>query len=349
MKIKKNIFLLILSLIVILFTFSSCKQNSSDSVNKEEPDYITPPAGFPPIPFPADNPYSLAKVKLGRMLFYENILSRDSSIQSCSHCKNQYYAFAGNTSYGPANGGGLTMRNVISVVNSAYKSLLTWTGASNSIEEIAYVSLTLPVDLNADTNEMKSRLQNHPPYPQMFKDAFGPKAEPDAYLVAKAIAAFIRTFVSGNSRYDKFINGDSSVLNEAERRGMSLFFGNRAKCSVCHSGLLFTDGKFHNTGTTTHYFDLGKWYITKDFNDNGKFLTPSLRNIEVTAPYMNDGQYFSLIQVIENYNRGGQYWVNKDTIIKPLFFSSGEKNDLISFLKTLTDWEFINDPKFKKP
>jgi cytochrome c peroxidase len=348
MKNKKYIIFLILSMI-FLNLINSCKQTSSEAEIYEDPGYLEVPKGFPPIPFPADNPYSLAKVKLGRMLFYEKILSRDSSVQSCSHCKDQSNAFAGNTSYGPAFGGTQTIRNVISIVNSAYKSLLLWDGASNSIEAIAYISLTLPVDLNADTNEMKTRLMGHYLYPKMFKAAFGPNAEPDAYLVAKAIAVFVRTLVSGNSKYDRYVNGDNSVFNESEKRGMDLFFSNKTKCSFCHAGFLFTDGKFHNTGTTTHYFDRGRWYITNDNNDRGKFLTPSLRNVKVTAPYMNDGQFPSLKEVIENYNNGGKLWINKDTIIRPLFLTFQEKSDLIAFLETLTDWTFINDTKFMKP
>jgi cytochrome c peroxidase len=346
---KKDFYILFINIsaFLLVFVLLSCKQSSTNTVIDDEPDYLKVPPGFPAIPFPADNPYSIEKVKLGRMLFYEKLLSRDSTIASCSHCMKQENAFCDNAlmsiAYLPQS------RNTMCLSNVAYRTILFWDGRGSKIESPALRSLFLPSVLDCDTNEIKRRLMGHPLYPKMFKDAFGPDAEPDAYLIAKAISTFVRTFVSGNSRYDKFINGDSSALNESEKRGMALFFGDRTKCSVCHSGFLFTDSKFHNTGTTTHYFDLGRWYVTKDFNDNGKFLTPSLRNVELTAPYQNDGQYFSLLQVIENYNKGGQYWENKDTLIKPLFLSSMEKNDLISFLKTLTDWDFINDPKFKKP
>ena len=183
----------------------------------------------------------------------------------------------------------------------------------------------------------------------MFRKAFGANAETDCYLAAQAIATFVRTLVSGNSKYDSYLRGNSSALNESEMRGMQLFNSSRCNCSVCHSGLFFTDLKFHNTGTTTHYFDRGRYYVTKDLNDRGLFLTPSLRNVEFSAPYMHNGEYSNLYEIIENYNRGGRAWFNRSTLLKPLNLTVQEKQDIIAFLKSLSDKEFISNKKFSNP
>lgn len=345
---KINLFCLLLTPLLFII-FCGCHEKSTNQGPINEKDYSKAPPGFPPIPFPPDNPYSRTKFELGRRLFYDKILVKDSSFKSCSHCLKQAHNFQDNV----PNSLGLNKipepRNTMSLTNVSYFDKLFWDGRGSKIEQPAYRSLFLPYIFGLDTNELQRRLENHPLYPKLFKDAFGENARPTAWLVAKAISTFVRCLVSGNSPYDKYIRGDTNALTESQKRGMKLFFSERTKCSVCHSGFLFTDLKFHNTGTTQHYFDFGRFYVTGKYEDRNLFLTPSLRNVEVSAPYMHDGTYKTLEQVIENYNRGGYPAINKDTLIKPLNLTEEEKRDLINFLKALTDWEFLTNPDFGEP
>jgi cytochrome c peroxidase len=230
-------------------------------------------------------------------------------------------------------------RNTMVLVNVAYRKNLFWDGRGSAIESPAYRSLWLPQILGADTNEIVKRLIAHPKYPMMFKKAFGNDAKPSAYLISKAIATFVRVLISGNSSFDRYIRGDLNALSDAQKRGVNLFFSDRTNCSKCHSGIFFTDNNFHATGASSHYFD---W---------GKFITPQLRNVEVTAPYMHEGILPTLESVIDHYNAGGRFnsLFNKDTLIKPLGLSQQEKSDIIEFLKSLTDREFLNNPAFANP
>lgn len=311
-------------------------------------DYTAVPEGFPPIPYPDDNPITPEKVELGRRLFYEKLLSRDKDIPSCSHCLKQPNAFCDFNQVSRAADRESEYRNTMTLANVAYRKNLFWDGRGSKIESPAYRSLWMPNILAADTNVIVNRLLSHPLYPDLFRKAFGRDVKISGYLISQAIATFIRTFISGNSPFDKFTRGDSSALSQEQIRGKDLFFG-KANCSKCHSDFLFTDGKFHNTGITTHYFDRGRYYITKVNSDRGKFLTPTLRNIEVTAPYMHDGTIPTLELVIEHYNTGGKPFINKDTLMKTLNLSQREKEDLISFLKSLTDWEFLKNKRFSNP
>jgi cytochrome c peroxidase len=315
-------------------------------------DTLAVPPGFPPMPFPAYNPYSSAKSELGRWLFYEPMLSRDNNIPSCSHCMKQEHSFSDDIAVSAGNDNEPEYRNTMSTTNSGYRNPYFWDGrntAANGIELTAYRSIWLSYILGADTNVVAQRLQNHPLYPEMFRKAFGSDAKPSAYLASLAIATFARTLISGNSNYDKYIRGNKSALNQNEINGMNLFFSDRTRCSVCHSGYLFTDLQFHNTATSTHYFDRGRFYVTNDQRDRYKFLTPSLRNVEVTAPYIHDGEFYNIEDLINNYNAGGHNFIGKDTLIRPLNLSDQEKADILAFLKSLTDHEFLTNPKFGDP
>lgn len=330
---------------IVLIVLFSC-QNSVEKNLVAERDYSKAPKGFPPIPFPKDNPYSAAKEKLGRYLFFDKILSRDSTY-SCANCHNPRYAFANNVPNPITINKFPLPRNVLSLVNVAYRQKLNWDGVEISLEDAVYHDFYSPLFFDNDTNEIFRRLSNHPIYPKMFEEAFGKGAKPYPYLAAKAIATFVRTLVSGTSPYDKYVNGDTNALTEKQKIGMRLFFSERTNCSVCHSGFLFSDESFHNTGTTNHYFDFGRYYITGEYKDRSKLRTPSLRNVEVTAPYIHDGTYFTLERVLDNYIKGGFPFFNKDTIIKPLDLNQFEKEALIEFLKSLTDYEFLNQDRFK--
>ncbi len=327
---------------VILFV--SCSDKNTNSTNSEE-DFSIAPAGFFPIPFPRDNPYNSAKEKLGRYLFFDKIFSHDLSL-ACASCHKPQFAFAGNVP-NPMGANNISItRNALSLVNVAYRKKLGWDGIEKSLEEIIYGDFESPIFFNNDTNVILKRLEQHSFYPKMFEEAFGQGTKPYPFLAAKALATFVRTLVSGNSPYDKFLRGDSNALTPKQKLGMQIFYSERGNCFKCHNGFLFTDENFHNTGTTTHYFDRGRFHITGKLSDRNKFKTPSLRNIQLTAPYLHDGTYFTLEEIIENYNRGGYPFFNKDTLMKPLNLTKDEQDALISFLKALTDWEFINSRRF---
>lgn len=308
----------------------------------EVKDYYRVPDGFPELPVPDDNPLTEAKVLLGKKLFFERSLSKDSSL-SCATCHNPTMGFA-RAGEKIASGfeGEEIFRNILPMFNVAYYPNLTWDGSANSIEIIAHHVLSLPNEFNNDTLVIQERLSSHPDYPDMFRSAFGETAMPDAHNISYAIAAYIRTILSGNSPYDRYLNGVSSALDESQKRGMELFFSDRLACAKCHSGIFFTDMGFHNTATTTHYFDRGRFYVTNDPWDRGKFKTPTLRNVELTYPYMHNGELETLEDVMNHYSRGGYLFIHKDTLLKPLYLNDIEKQDVINFLKSLTDTDFKN-------
>ena len=260
----------------------------------------------------------------------------------------QSAAFSNTLAYARGSNNMSQMRSNMTLANVVYRSSIFWDGRSKSIEGVAYRSLWLRDIFDADTNELVRRLADSKLYPAMFKAAFADGAI-TATNISLAIATFVRTIISGNSRYDKYITGDKSALTTEEKRGMALFFSERCRCSVCHSGIMFTDGKAHNTGVTSHYFDRGRFFVTHDFKDRNAFITPTLRNVEKTAPYMTDGWLATLEDVIDHYNRGGKPFTLKDTLMRPLNLNVQEKSDLISFLKSLTDEDFLHDPRFSDP
>jgi len=202
--------------------------------------------------------------------------------------------------------------------------------------------------MRADVAVIDERLKNDSNYVAQFTRAFGAGTVPSSKMAMKAIATFIRTVLSGNSRYDQYIHGNTSALNAPELRGMKLFFDTRTQCAACHSGYNFTDNEFHSTGLFTHYYDKGRHDFTRNPRDVGKFKTPSLRNIALTDPYMHDGHLTTLEETLDHYNEGGKQFINKDERIVPLNLTQEEKNDLIAFLKALTDEELIRNPKFGK-
>lgn len=338
-----------ISILLVVFLGFGCSHNSRDSMPESKEDYLTVPSHFPDPTFLKNNPYSKEKADLGRYLFYEPLLVRDTSFPSCSHCMKQEYAFSNNVKFSRGIDGISENRNNMTLVNVAYRKELFWDGRGKSVEKTAYRSMWMPTIFGSDTNEIVKRLENSPIYPRMFKLAFGENSKISAELISQAIGVFVRTMISGNSRYDKFINGDKSALSKEEQDGMNLFFSERTRCSVCHSGIFFTDGLPHNTGVTTHYFDKGRYEVTGLRKHRGNFITPTLRNVEKTEPYMHDGELLSLEEVMEHYNRGGRLFALKDTLMRPLNLNNGEIKSMIAFLKSLTDSSFLNNKKFSNP
>jgi len=306
------------------------------------------PKGFPDLVVPTDNPLNDAKIELGKFLFYDKKLSSDNNI-ACSNCHFQKYGFSDTAIVSTGVSGENGTRNSPGIINAAWNGIWFWDGRATSLEQQIRGAMTSPREMFADTSIISARLAKDTMYQRMFANSFNKQTIPNTDLAIKAIATFCRILISGNSRYDQYTNGNTTALNEQEKRGMALFNSEKTRCNSCHNGFNFTDNQFHSLGLHTHYYDPGRFNVTGLDSDVGKFKTPTLRNIEVTAPYMNEGLFSTLDQVIEHYNSGGKLFRNKDSRIVPLNLTSQEKADLIAFLKSLTDTEFLNNPKFISP
>jgi len=341
---NKYILIILLSLFAI-----SCSQNTSNKYEIAENEYLNVPSHFPAPNFPQSNPYTKEKAELGRYLFYEPLLVKDTSFPSCSHCMYQDAAFSNNVQLARGYKNFAEPRNNMTLVNSAYRDIYFWDGRGKSIEATAYRSMTLQYIFASDTNEIVKRLENSLIYPKLFQKAYGANTKISAYLISQALATFVRTLISGNSKYDKYINGDINAMNEEEIAGMKLFNSEKTRCSVCHSGIFFSDMKPHNTGVVTHYFDKGHFWVTGKREHRGTFITPTLRNIAQTAPYMHLGDLKTLDEVLHHYNNGGSNYQMKDTLIRPLHLTNKEIKSLKAFLLSLTDEEFLNNKKFSNP
>ena len=301
---------------------------------------------------PANNPLTTEGVVLGRELFYETQLSGDNTM-SCASCHFQELSFSDSSRFSEGITGGIGDRQAMSIVNLAWDNLFFWDGRAISLEDQALGPVTNPIELNDTWINVMSKLQANPKYPPLFQKAFGTSAI-DSTLVTKAIAQFERTMVSFDSDYDKyFYQGDTNALNSSEKNGFNLFFG-QAECIHCHSGPLLNDPVFRNNGLDNVFTDLGFGNVTGLSSDNGKFKVPTLRNIAESGPYMHDGRFTTLEQVVEHYN-SGVYGVspNLDSemshFVGGLSLTSIEKADLVAFLRTFSDSYFLTNPNFSDP
>jgi cytochrome c peroxidase len=249
------------------------------------------------------------------------------------------------------------------LVNLAYNTRgFFWDGRVNSLENQVLHPIEDPLEMNNTIQEVELRLRRSKMYPALFKEAFGitAKNEITIDLLAKAIAQFERTLISGNSRYDQIIWGQKGFPEEDEARGIELFFIefadniNHPGCSHCHFNPLFTDNQFRNNGldyvaSLLDFKDPGRRNATQNINDSGRFRVPTLRNIAFTAPYMHDGRFKTLKEVLEQYEKGGHGVINEDPNILPFKLSDRDKKDLIAFLNMLSDPSFINNKDFSNP
>ena len=347
------------------------------------------PEGFPLPVVPADNPMSVAKVQLGRRLFYDKRLSANET-QSCATCHSQAQAFTDGRATGLGSTGESHPRGPMALVNLAYAPSLTWSSVKFSLEQTMtplerQTSAPLygvePIELGmSDPQMVEDRLRAIPEYGEWFADAFAGDAQPiTADNVARAIAAFERTLISGNSAYDRYMAGDDSALDESQVRGYELFNGEKLECFHCHSQFNLTDNvhwegkselelRYHNTGL--YNLDgkgaypepnTGLYAETQDPRHMGMFKAPSLRNIALTAPYMHDGSLTTLSDVLDHYAAGGRTIADgphkgvgsksplKDTLIRGFKLTEQERADVIAFLHSLTDQEFIHNPAFADP
>jgi cytochrome c peroxidase len=332
----------IVVMLLVVSSIYACKQTEGESaVEKDEVYVLQIPAGFSDPVIPEDNALTKSRIKLGKKLFYDPILSVDSTI-SCSSCHLQEHAFSDNVAFSKGVEDRLGFRNSPSLANVAYQPLLMWDGGVATIELQVFAPIDDHAELDFNMVLACDRLKASETYTKMSQEAYG--RNPDSFVLTRALAAFERTLISGNSRYDQYKHqGQKDALTANELSGLELF---ESHCTGCHSGVNFTDYTFQNNGLYEAYADTGRARITWKYEDRGKFKVPSLRNIEVTAPYMHDGSMATLHDVIDHYINGGSDHPNKSPLIKPFVLSAPEVEDLIAFLKTLTDMTFINNPEF---
>jgi cytochrome c peroxidase len=329
---------------------------------------------LPPVPVPPDNPMSPGKVELGKLLFWDTRLSGDAST-SCASCHDPTLGWGTGQALSRGYPGTEHWRNSQTILNSAYYAKLFWAGEVTSLESQAAAAATGNVAGNGDPVMMEERLRQIPEYVRRFKEVFAVD-QPTIELAWQAIAAFERTLVSKaeNVPFDRYAKGDQSALSPEAKRGLALFQG-KAGCVQCHDGPLLSDDSYHNLGVpenalfessplhqiTLRYQhvirgvpekvyrsadrDLGLSYTTKREEDRGKFRTPSLRELKYTAPYMHNGVFASLEEVIEFYDRAGGTDQNKSSLLNPLRLSDQEKKDLLAFLLSLSsDQPLIIEP-----
>lgn len=337
-----TIFLLTLTLVLV---------TSKDDVQQYEVQNISPPLGLPPIPWPKDNPYTKEKAHLGQLLYFDKRLSSDQTI-SCASCHNMPcgYSDCNTLAVGIDNSKG--KRHSQTIINGAYSSIFFWDGRAASLEE----QCKGPLANTAEMTNVKDPHEAHrqcleqikaiPGYKILFKQAFG-QEEITLDKIAQAIATFERTILSGNSAYDRYVAGDRSALSKQQIHGMIVF--KKAKCLNCHGGFNFSDDRFQNIGIgmDNPNPDLGRYLITHDEDDWGAFKTPSLRELEHTAPYMHDGSLKTLEEVIEYYDKGGIKNKNLHPLMRPLNLTKEDKKALVSFLKALNGegWQHIQEPE----
>jgi cytochrome c peroxidase len=303
------------------------------------------PRGFPTVELPENNKLTKAKIKLGKELFFDKLLSADNSI-SCSSCHSPALAFTDGltTSIGVDNRAGL--RNALPLFNLAWKRSFFRDGGVQILELVALNSINDHREFDINSNILLERLQSSLKYSTLFRNAFNDTITLNGALFA--LSSFQRTLISGKSDYDKYtFYGLKNALSEEQIRGKELFFSSKTDCSSCHGGFNFTNDSFQSNGYFTTYPDSGRQRITLNESDRGKFQTPSLRNVALTAPYMHNGSVATLDEIIDNYNNGNSSFVNKSPLIRSLGLTLQEKSDLLAFLNSLSDLEFIQNPDFK--
>ena len=329
------------------FLLSTVKKNTDD-FSLTTPLKLMVPKGWPkPNNIFANNPLTEEGFQLGRKLFYDGRLSKDGNF-SCASCHQQFAAFATyDHDFSHGFHDQFTTRNAPALQNLAWVPLYHWDGGVNHIELQALSPMTAPNEMAENIDSVLKKLRADAEYKRMFKKAFG-KDEINSQKMLKAIAQFVGTLVSANSKYDKVKRGEDT-FNPSEQHGYEIF---KMKCEHCHKEPLFTDNSFRNNGLTLNKYlkDYGRMKITGDPADSLKFRVPSLRNVSVTQPFMHDGRFYSLSEVVEHYRNGIQQSPTLDSSLrKGMEFTKLEKYDLILFLGTLKDTSFLKDKRFSQP
>lgn len=318
------------------------------------PVSIEVPAHFRDIIPPADNEITPAKIALGKKLFFDPILSEDMTI-SCASCHPAANAFSDPNRFSIGVDGATGTRQAMPIMNLAYAKNLFWDGRVTTLEEQVIDPIINPIELATDTATVMARLGADAFYNAEIKRVFDTD-EIRFEHVEKAIATFERSVVSYGSKYDQYLaSQDTSIFTPSEQRGFVLFFteeigAKHAECFHCHGGpnLDEIQGQFKNNGLDEFYEDLGRANVTQNTKDIGKFRVPSLRNIEFTAPYMHDGRFQTLEEVVDHYASGGQPNINRDPLMTNIQLDEQDKQDIIAFLKTFSDPDFLTNPAYQE-
>jgi cytochrome c peroxidase len=364
----KQFFTWLLGIGLLVF---ACKKDDiplvpTEPIEETGPYDLVTPRYFGDFMMPADNPLTKEGVALGRMLFYEKMLSNNNTI-SCGSCHEQRKAFTDGEALSTGSEGLKGKRSAMSLVNLLWNKRFFWDGRSTSLEDQALIPIQDPLEMHQSLDEAVAKLQNSPLYPPRFKQVFGSEAITPQHI-AKALSQFQRTLISADSRYDRYLN-KTYQPSPQELNGEALFMTHPVagklrggNCGDCHGGFLTTLGNFHNNGLDTEATDEGLKIVTGKDSDRGKFRAPSLRNIALTAPYMHDGRFNTLEEVLDHYNDHIRMSETLDPLIleasnqqvtpgEPvkLHLTEQEKKDIIAFLHLLTDSTFITDKRFSNP
>ena len=332
---------------VSAFLLSAVKKDVPNFSTVHPLEVITPDGWPEPGNIFADNPLTEEGFQLGRKLFYDGRLSKDGNF-SCASCHQQFAAFATfDHDFSHGFNDQFSSRNAPGLFNLAWVPLYHWDGGINHIEVQALSPLTAANEMAENVDSVLRKLRSDATYKKMFREAFG-KEEINSQKMLKAIAQFVGTLVSSNSKYDRVKRGEDS-FNPSELHGYEVF---KMNCAHCHKEPLFTDNSFRNNGLPLNNYlkDYGRMRITGDPADSLKFRVPSLRNVSVTQPFMHDGRFYSLSEVVEHYRTKIQLSATLDSSLrKGVEISKHEKYDLILFLGTLKDTSFLKDKRFSQP
>ena len=342
--------------IFILLLVVSCKKNEDqlfeEADSKKGPIVQTVdkfelnlPLGFDQPNIPNDNKLNNARVSLGKKLFFDKQLSRTGEV-SCASCHKPELAFSGGMDINPGVEGRRGIRNSPTLTNIAYNSMFMHDGGPRTLENQVVLPFDNEKEFDFKLLEAAVRLQNDDEYVKEFKTAYNTKVTSESIM--KAIAAFERTLISGNSPYDQHSYQEKyEAMSTSALRGRDLFFSDSLACSSCHSGFNFTDYSFQNNGLYEKGKDIGRMRVTLFVNDEGLFKVPTLRNLKYTAPYMHDGSFKTLEEVVEHYAKGGKPFPTRSKIIRGFKLTETQRKDLLSFLESLSDSEFVDNSDFK--
>lgn len=338
------------ALLLLSIVLGGCHDN--ETAAPSDSYTFVQPANFPPAAYTFENnPVTQNGFELGRMLFYDPILSADSTI-ACASCHQQVRSFADpvhrfSKGVGDVSG----TRNAPAIQNMAFQKLFFWDGGVKHLDFVPINAITSELEMHETVAHVVTKLQRNPAYAARFEKAFG-STEITSQKMLYALSQFMCLMVSANSRYDQYIRGEGEQLTADELAGLNLF---QAKCASCHSTDLFTDGSFRNNGlNATFERDSGRQHITESAADRGKFKVPSLRNVELSYPYMHDGRFKTLESVLAHYQQAVQDSETLDPLLKNngvlgIAMTDDEKSKIVAFLKTLTDKTFIQDKRFSAP
>jgi len=321
---------------------------TSLSFAADQPTEQTPkvPLGLPPVPVPEDNPLTAEKIELGKLLYFDTRLSKDNTI-SCATCHDPKLGWAEDEATSTGIKGQVGGRNSPTVINSAYAKAQFWDGRAKDLEEQALGPIENPIEMGDKLDEVVKELSEVPEYKRRFQKVFGTGVTEEG--IAKAIASFERTVLSGNSPYDKFKAGDEGALTAAQKRGMELF--EDAGCATCHAPPLFTRGRYYNAGVGMDKPkpDEGRKDVTGKDRDRGKFRTPGLREIAKTSPYFHDGSVKTLEKAVALMANGGKDNPNLSVMMKAVReaeLTEQDQKDLVEFMKALSgEYPVVAPPK----